>query len=186
MGQISSSGQQVVVATRGLPLPRTRWAIVGFMVGVATWAVVGGDPSSQKVVAAKSPASETASSPVVRAALMVRNKVQDASSAVRDQLDDVRESAHRHSLGSAVEDRLVQDGSIDVARIEVDCQGEGAVALKGSVADADAKEYAVEVARATPGVTRVEDHLAIPPAPRIFDTPVAEEASAPRSSRRLR
>ena len=201
MAQNASSGQQVSNPWR-LPFPRTRWALVGFVIGVLTWSIAGGVPRGHRAAETEGPAeatgkladataaqaeepAEEAGGAVGRAVRQVRDGVQDASSTVREKFADVQDSARRHSLGSSVQDRLLQNRSIDASRIEVEGQDGGTVILTGMVADDEAKETAVTVARETRGVVRVEDHLAVPPARRVFNAPATEEISASRT-RRLR
>lgn len=163
-----------------LPFPRTRWAILGFIAGVLTWSLAGGGPPR-----VENP-GEVPDGPVEavdNAVHEVGRSFQGATSSVRARIEAVRDSAYNMSLGAHVKDRISQERSIDAAHIEVQVKNEGTVVLKGQVPDANTKQMAVEVTRDTDGVTRIEDHLSVPPAPRVFAVTTEEDAAAPRSRR---
>ncbi len=190
MGTTLCGGSQNLMVERqqnmhtwNLPFPRARWAILGFVAGVFTWSFAGGgqqhraeDPN--KIVGAE---AEGAVGTFDRSLRMLNQGVQDTTSSVRDRISNVRNSAHNISLGARVKDRLGRVKSIDDDRIEVEITDQGTVVLNGQVPDADTKETAVQVARDTDGVLRVEDHLSVPPAPRVFAVKTDENAPTNRS-----
>jgi hypothetical protein len=170
-----------------MPFPRTRWAIVGFVAGVFTWSFAGGGQQHRfeekdKIIGSKAEGAVGAFDSTVR---KLNQGVQDTTTNVRNRISDVRNSAHNISLGARVKDRLGRVKSIDDDRIEVEITDQGTVVLNGQVPDADTKETAVQVARDTDGVLRVEDHLSVPPAPRVFAVK-SDETTPPSQSRRTR
>jgi len=162
---------------RGMPLPRTRWAIAGIMMGVIGSSVVGasrGRPGSAEV------AVGTVDEPVGTidgAVRKVSQGVQDASANVRDRFSRARASIRNKDLEAQVKARLLQDRSLDAQDIDVQVENEGTVILKGMVPSTDDKDSAVDLTRDVRGVARVEDHLAVPPAGRVFAAPPDDEPS---------
>lgn len=65
-------------------------------------------------------------------------------------------------ITTAVKSRLAADDTVKAYKIDVDTK-DAVVTLKGTVDGADAKTRAVEVARATKGVTDVVDQLTVTP-----------------------
>lgn len=63
-------------------------------------------------------------------------------------------------ITTAVKSKLAADDTVKAYQINVDTQG-GVVTLTGTVATAAARDRALEVARGTDGVTRVEDRLTV-------------------------
>jgi hypothetical protein len=194
MGSVSTQGER----PRGWPLARTRWAIIGVAAGVvgSSWFGVARHPS---VLAVNPPAAsaDEAAEPVAGPAEVaqadgmidgavrkVAQKIEDASTTVRDRYDKVREESRKGALAAEVNSRLRQDRSLNSDRIDVQVEEEGTVILKGQVPDDASKELAVDSTRDIRGVLRVEDHLAVPPKPRVFSAP-SGVATAPRA-RRLR
>ena len=66
-------------------------------------------------------------------------------------------------ITTAVKTKLAADDTVKAYKIDVDTK-DGKVTLSGTVDTAEAKTRAVDVARATKGVTDVEDQLAVTPA----------------------
>jgi hypothetical protein len=184
--------------SRGWPLARTRWAIIGAAVGVfgSSWVGVGHHP--QRSVAEAVEESGDVAQPAVEAGPVaevepvdgaidgavrkVSRGIRDASTTVRDRYEKVRGASRNVAQASEVSARLRQDKGFDSDRIDVQVDEEGTVILKGQVADVEAKELAVESTRDIRGVMRVEDHLAVPPKPRVFSAPPGL-AVAPRVRR---
>ena len=168
-----------------LPFSRTRWAIVGFVAGVFTWSFAGGG-QQHHVEDKEMSAGAEVEGPVGAfdsTLRKVNQGIQDATSSVRDRISDVQNSAHHMNLGARVKDRLSREKSIDDDRIEVEVKDEGTVVLNGQVPDAADKQMAVDLARGTEGVLRIEDHLSIPPATRVFAAKTNENPPAERSRR---
>ena len=63
-------------------------------------------------------------------------------------------------ITTAVKSKLAADDTVKAYQINVDTQG-GVVTLTGTVPTAAARDRALEVARGTDGVTRVEDRLTV-------------------------
>jgi len=79
---------------------------------------------------------------------------------------------------TAVKAKLATDDTVKAYKIDVDTK-DGVVTLSGTVDTAEAKTRAVEVARTTKGVSRVEDQLSVaPPAVATSGTaaPLADAA----------
>ncbi len=66
-------------------------------------------------------------------------------------------------ITTAVKSKLTTDDTVKAYQIDVDTQG-GVVTLTGAVETQAAKDRAVQLARETDGVTRVEDRLTVNPA----------------------
>ena len=74
-------------------------------------------------------------------------------------------------LGQQIETRLCQDKRLDATGILVEVEEDGTAVLRGLVSSSAHKDTAVTLVRDTRGVERVIDHLAVPPAARVIDTP---------------
>jgi hypothetical protein len=185
--QNSMVDRQQIMRGWNLPFPRTRWAILGFVAGVFTWSFAGGGQQYRVGDQDKPGAAESEGTVgAVDSTLHALNQgIQDTTSSVRNRISDVQNSARNMSLGAAVKDRLSRVKSIDDDRIEVEITDEGTVVLNGQVPDSSDKETAVNIARDTPGVVRVEDHLSVPPSPRVFAVN-PDENTPTRRSRRTR
>ena len=176
-------------SSRGpMAFPRCRWAVVGVVLGVLGSSWVGvhrGQTASPDGVVESSDQPEGTIDGAVR---KVAEGVQSASSNVQGRLSRARASARNQEIETQVKARLVQDKALDADQITVQVAEEGTVILKGQVPDTDDKDLAVDLARDTRGVVRVEDHLAIPPPRRVFTPTVEEEAPevATNRSRRTR
>lgn len=177
--------KQQSVSVRMLPFPKTRWAIVGFVAGVFTWSFAGGGRQHRIEDAGKNPGTETegAVGAIDGTLNRLSQGIQDTTSSVRGRISDVQNSAHNMNLSAKVKDRLSREKSIDDDRIEVEIKDGGTIVLKGQVPDANAKETAVNLARDTEGVLRVEDHLSVPPPTRVFASNPDEQPSTTRSRR---
>ena len=62
-----------------------------------------------------------------------------------------------------VMDKIVDDELLQGSNVKVEARGEGVVALSGTVTSQQARERAVEIAKATTGVREVDDQLKIGP-----------------------
>ena len=71
-------------------------------------------------------------------------------------------SASDPGITTAVKSKLTTDDTVKAYQIDVDTQG-GVVTLTGAVETQMAKDRAVQLARETDGVTRVEDRLSVNP-----------------------
>jgi osmotically-inducible protein OsmY len=131
--------------------------------GVAAWAGIGPGRRGQ----------------VGEALQLVSDRAREASTSVQGKLAEARTSARNDALEQQVAARLHGEKTLGAEKIEVTVLDEGTATLKGQVPDALAKDKAVALTRDTRGVLRVEDHLAIPPAPRYFAAPAA---AAPQSA----
>ena len=93
----------------------------------------------------------------------VKQGVRDVAQEVREGFAKTRTSVHNMGIEARVYGRLHWDKDLTGALIELQTGADGVVSLRGSVADANAKQKAVALARETVGVTRVIDQLAIAP-----------------------
>jgi hyperosmotically inducible protein len=73
---------------------------------------------------------------------------------------------------TAVKTKLAADDTVKAYKIDVDTK-DGVVTLSGTVDTAEAKTRAVEVARATKGVSSVQDQLAVAP-PAVATSGITE------------
>ncbi len=168
---------------RGLPFARSRWGVVGIVIGVlgSSWVGVGrGGPRASDGAAVTSNEEEGTIDGTVR---KVAQGVQDVSTTVRDRVSRARASGRNQDLISQVKARLLQDKSLNAQNIDVQVDAEGVVVLKGLVPTADDKDAAVDLTRDVRGVLQVEDHLAVPPARRVFASQVNDEPSISRTYR---
>ncbi len=69
-------------------------------------------------------------------------------------------SASDPGITTAVKSKMAADDTVKAYQIDVDTEG-GVVTLTGTVASTAARDRAVELARGTDGVTRVEDRLTV-------------------------
>ena len=156
---------------------RNRWAMRGgilavlIMLGLAAWIALGEGRRGQ----------------IGDAVQTVTDGAQDASTSVQGKISDARTSARNLGLEQKVSARLHGDKSLGAEKIEVSVLVEGTATLKGLVPSAAAKEKAVALTRDTRGVTRVMDHLAVTPPPRVFDArdpqPEPVVATRPQTTR---
>ena len=64
-------------------------------------------------------------------------------------------------LSTQVMDKIVEDEALQGSNVKVEAKGKGVVSLSGTVTSAQARERAVEIAKATTGVREVEDQLKV-------------------------
>ncbi|WZO96464.1 BON domain-containing protein [Isosphaeraceae bacterium EP7] len=133
---------------------------------------------------AESDESQPADGMIDGAVRKVAQGIEDASTTVRDRYDMVVGATRNGALASEVNSRLRQDRALESGRIDVQVEEEGTVILKGQVPDAESKNHAVESTREIRGVVRVEDHLAVPPTPRVYNAPTGVAATS--RTRRIR
>ena len=81
------------------------------------------------------------------------NPVSEAAGQVAEKVDDV-------AITSAVKAKLIGDSQVSAGKIDVDTK-DGVVTLKGTVSSAQEKDKALQIARNTKGVQRVEDQLTV-------------------------
>jgi osmotically-inducible protein OsmY len=104
------------------------------------------------------------------AAMLLSLTVAACSPAEREEMLDTAESTAETAeartedamVTAAVKSKLLADGTVNGMEIDVDTDS-GVVTLTGTVETPAAKEKAMELARNTEGVTRVEDHLEVSP-----------------------
>ena len=163
-----------------MPLARTRWAIMGTVLGVVGSSWVGVGQKRPKTADAIAEAPEVTDGTIDGAVRKVSQGLQDVTTNVRDGYDKMRGASRNAALVVEVNARLRQDKSLDSDRIDVVVEDEGTVIHKGQVPDVGSKEMAVDLTRDIRGVERVEDRLAVPPRPRVFAAK-ADEAPATAS-----
>ncbi|HEY6929717.1 MAG TPA: BON domain-containing protein [Thermoanaerobaculia bacterium] len=81
------------------------------------------------------------------------NPVSEAAGKVAEKVDDV-------AITSAVKAKLIGDSDVAARKIDVDTK-DGVVTLKGTVSSEQEKDKALQIARNTKGVQRVEDQLMV-------------------------
>jgi hyperosmotically inducible periplasmic protein len=81
------------------------------------------------------------------------NPVSEAAGQVAEKVDDV-------AITSAVKAKLIGDSQVSAGKIDVDTK-DGVVTLKGTVSSEQEKDKALQIARNTKGVQRVEDQLTV-------------------------
>lgn len=86
-------------------------------------------------------------------------------------------SASDPGITTAVKSKMAADDTVKAYQIDVDTQG-GVVTLTGTVASTAARDRAVELARGTDGVTRVEDRLTVNAAATIDERAESEGRDA--------
>ena len=84
----------------------------------------------------------------------------DAGEAAQSVGATAEALAEDGTVTAAVKAKLLAEPAVSGMRIDVDTR-ESVVTLSGQVANAAAKQRAVELARGTEGVTRVEDKLIV-------------------------
>jgi osmotically-inducible protein OsmY len=172
----------------GLPLAKGRWAISGVVIGVLGSSWVGVQHRQAAPPDSSVGTTAEAEGTIDGAVRRVSQGVQDVSTGVQERYASVRNSMHNQDLIAEVKARLKQESSLDAEQIDVDATGEGTVVLTGQVPDAASKERAVDLTREIRGIRRVEDHLAIPPTRRVFESkePDAETSGVAVRPRRFR
>jgi hyperosmotically inducible periplasmic protein len=83
----------------------------------------------------------------------VTGAVSDAAGKVTEAVDDA-------AITTAIKAKLIGDSSVSGTKIHVDTK-DGVVTLQGTVKSEDEKSKAVQIARDTKGVQRVEDQLTV-------------------------
>jgi hyperosmotically inducible periplasmic protein len=105
--------------------------------GAATASNMAGNPSAEGAPAASGST----------------NPVSEAAGQVAEKVDDV-------AITSAVKAKLIGDSEVSARKINVDTK-DGVVTLKGTVSSEQEKDKALQIARNTKGVQRVEDQLTV-------------------------
>ncbi len=141
---------------------RARWLFAGFILALAAAWSQGDRGPAEEIGQAVDRATRSASSWV------------GSTSKTEPRKSD---------LASQVDNRLDSDKGLDSSQIEVRPGADGAIELHGMVANPEAKDRAVALARDTRGTRQVVDQLAILPKPRVVSSP--DEPSSVVSSRSL-
>ena len=152
---------------RKWPLPRTRCVLAGFGIGLLAAGWAGG-------LSDRYGEPEGAVGTFKGACRTVAKSVRYTIAHVHDCCSNDGTLVHSLGLGQQIETRLCQDKKVDAQQITVHVDEEGTATLRGLVPDSTHKEKAVTLTRDTRGVLRVVDHLAVPPAARVIDTPVGD------------
>ena len=87
------------------------------------------------------------------AAARAGNAVENAANTVGEKVDDA-------TITASVNAELAKDPTLSALRIDVDTSN-GAVSLKGTAPDADARERATRLAQAVKGVASVDNQLEV-------------------------
>jgi hypothetical protein len=167
-GQIA--GSQGAEATPRLALTRLRWLAGGAAFGLLLAAWSGG-------LSDRYGEPEGFVGTMRSAWRHVTKGVKYASAHIRDCCSESGTSVRNLGLGQQIETRLCQDKKLDAEGITVQIDEEGTAVLRGLVPDAAHKDKALALTRDTRGVMKVVDHLAVPPSPRVVNTPEGDRVT---------
>jgi osmotically-inducible protein OsmY len=92
----------------------------------------------------------------------IRSASKDAAQSIRSGADAVGDKVKDASITTAVNAKLAADQSLSALRIDVDTV-DGAVVLRGTAPDSQAREHATTLASSVDGVTRVDNQLVVSP-----------------------
>jgi hypothetical protein len=99
----------------------------------------------------------------------IKRGARSTTDALQEQYQKVRSSVHDMGVQARVYSRLHWDKDLFDAKLDLEFK-DGTATLRGTVKDFRAKAKAIELARDTVGVDRVEDHLTIEPSTPADDT----------------
>jgi len=108
---------------------------------------------------------------VQRAGEAIDNAGRSIRRGVERAFARTRASVHEQELITRVYSRLHWDKLLVGSALELEARDDGAVFLRGTVPDAEAKKRAVVLARDTVGVNQVIDELAVSPPPKVVPAP---------------
>jgi len=149
-------------------MTRKAWTIalaavsLGLTLAVGTW-VAGDEPKDlppTPPVRQPKGTAETVTEQVNDVVQSVKRGAQKTADAVREEFHRARASVHDMGVQARIYSRLHWDKNLVDSKIELEVQG-GVAVLRGTVKSLPAKTKAVDLARDTIGVDRVEDHLTV-------------------------
>lgn len=94
----------------------------------------------------------------------IRSGLNRAGQEVKEQFASAKTAVENMGVESRVYSRIHWDKALTDATIELSVTQEGVITMDGTVATAQAKTRAAELAQGTVGVTKVVDRLAVRPA----------------------
>ena len=161
-------------------MPRNTWSMFAAAVGLAlvgvTWAMAGGPGTVPPTLLAQQSkgVGETIGDKVGDAVQSVKRGARAAGDTIQEDYNKVRTSVHDMGVHGRIYSRLHWDKELTNEAIEVEVKNGNAI-LRGRVASLHAKAKAVELARDTVGVDRIEDHLTVEPVkPAAAATPATK------------
>jgi hyperosmotically inducible protein len=150
-------------------MPRKFWAIVPAALGLALAAGTRGIAQEPKDLPPTPPAqqpkgaTETINETVDSVVQGIKRGAKATTDTLQEQYQRARNSVHNMGVQARVYSRLHWDKELADARIDIEFK-DGTAILHGSVTTLNAKAKAIELARDTVGVDRVDEHLKIEPA----------------------
>lgn len=154
----------------------TIWIRVALATALAALACGGHDPEADLIEASQAVAEARSNAEAARATVekreaeveQAKQRLTEARATLREAEQNVaryEESVDRSAtdavLFRTVQKRLLEDGSLEDVAISARVD-DGVVTLSGSVPNARLRDRAVEIARKTPGVDRVESRIEVP------------------------
>ena len=101
----------------------------------------------------------------------IKGGLKSAGGEIKEQFASVKTSVENMGVESRVYSRIHWDKALADATIELTTIQDGVITLDGSVATAQAKSHAANLAQETLGVTKVIDRLAVRPAATTTTAP---------------
>jgi hyperosmotically inducible periplasmic protein len=150
-------------------MPRKFWALVPAALGLALTVGTRGIAQEPKDLPPTPPptqpkgAAETISNTVDSVVQSIKKGATATSETVQEQYHRARAAVHDMSVQARVYSRLHWDKDLATAKLEIELK-DGTAILHGAVKSLHAKAKAIELARDTVGVDRVDEHLKIDPA----------------------
>jgi uncharacterized iron-regulated protein len=149
-------------------MPRKFRAIVPAALGLALAAGTWGAAQEPKDLPPTPPpqqpkgAGESIGETVDNVVQSIKRGARSTSEALQEQFQRVRASVHNMGVQARVYSRLHWDKDLYDAKIDPEFK-DGTATLRGTVKSLKAKAKAIELARDTVGVDRVDEHLTIEP-----------------------
>ena len=153
-------------------LSRTRWAVVGMILGLLAGIWVGGGTDRYGE-------DEGVLGGIRGGRRTFARGYRYMAATIRELLTNDQSSVRNLGLGRQVEIRLWQDKRLAAEAIVVEVEEAGRVVLTGQVPDAADKEKAVTLARDTRGVETVVDQLAVATASRTIEASPSPSPAVP-------
>jgi len=145
------------------------WAIVpaalGLTLAVGAWGAADEPKDLPPTPPAQQPKStgEAIGEKVDNVVQSIKRGARATTETLQEQYQKARTSVHNMNVQARVYSRLHWDKDLNDARIDLEVR-DGTAVLRGTVKTLQAKAKAIELARETVGVDRVDDHLTLEPA----------------------
>jgi osmotically-inducible protein OsmY len=163
-------------------MPRKYWLIIpanlGLILALGSLGIADppGDEPSTVLAQQSKGVGETIGEKVEDAVQGIKRGARATSESLQEQYQKARASVHDMGVHARAYSRLHWDKDLYNSGLEVEFKG-GLITLRGAVKSQVAKLKAVDLARDTVGVERVEDHLTIEP---VSATPEPRPTAKPR------